>query len=145
MQKMDKISPIKQRILQYIEYKKISKEFFCQKTGISTGNLKGKSLLSEIGGTQIVEILSIFEEISPEWLLTGNGTMIKNITKTSNTELANQENGIDNSLANIQSEKTLLKLVQIFQEQLILKDKIIVDLLKHQDMLLTNISKLTDK
>lgn len=142
---MDKISPIKQRILQYIEYKKISKEFFCQKTGISTGNLKGKSLFSEIGGAQIVEILSIFDEISPEWLLTGNGSMIKNISKSSNTELSKQEISNESSLANIQSEKTLLKIVQVIQEQLILKDKIIVDLLKHQDMLLTQISKLTDK
>lgn len=143
---MDKISPIKQRILQYIDYKKYSKEFFCQKTGISYGNLKGKSLLSEIGGAQLVEILSVFEEISPEWLLTGKGSMLKNISKTNNSEYLKQKNDFENSLVkNEDEEKSLSKLIQVFQEQLILKDKIIVDLLKHQDMLVTNISKLTDK
>lgn len=142
---MDKISPIKQRILQFIEYKKISKEFFCKKTGMSTGNLKGKSLYSEIGGAQIVEILSVFEEISPEWLLTGNGSMIKIITNNNKIELAKKENVNEGSLANIQNEKTLSKLVHVIQEQLILKDKIIVDLLKHQDILLNSLSKLSDK
>lgn len=75
---MDKISPIKKRILQYIEYAKISKSFFCEKTGISYANIKGKSLESEFGGTQIAEILSIFGEISADWLLSGTGKMLRN-------------------------------------------------------------------
>ena len=74
---MDKISPIKERILQFIEIKRITKEYFCKRTGISYANLRGKSLFSEIGGSQIAEILSNFGEISPEWLLTGKGDMLK--------------------------------------------------------------------
>lgn len=74
---MDKISPIKERILQFIDYKGITKELFCKNTGISTSNLKGKSLFSEIGGSKIAEILSIYGEISPAWLLTGEGEMLR--------------------------------------------------------------------
>ena len=77
---MNKISPIKERILQYIEYAGITKQLFCEKTGISYANIKGKSLESEFGGAQIAEILSVFDEISSDWLLTGEGEMLRNPT-----------------------------------------------------------------
>ena len=73
---MDKISPIKRRLLQYLELKGIAKTEFCQKTNISYANLKGKSLCSEIGGAQLSEILSVYKEISAHWLLTGEGNMM---------------------------------------------------------------------
>ena len=76
-QNMNKISPIKQRMLQYIEYSGITKQLFCEKTGISYANIKGKSLESEFGGAQIAEILSVFSEISSDWLLTGTGEMLR--------------------------------------------------------------------
>lgn len=72
----DKISPIKERILQYIEYKGIQKKDFCEKTGISYANMKGRSLFSEMGGAQIAEILYLYDEISAEWLLRGVGPML---------------------------------------------------------------------
>ena len=74
---MDKISPIKERILQFIENQYIKKIDFCEATGISYANLKGKSLFSEIGGDKIAEILSIYPDINPEWLVTGNGSMLR--------------------------------------------------------------------
>lgn len=73
---MDKISPIKERILQYIEIQNIKKTDFCEKTGISYSNMKGAGLYSEIGGYQIGKILSIYPDLSAEWLLTGKGKMI---------------------------------------------------------------------
>ena len=75
---MAKISTIKERILQFIEYKNISKADFCEKTGISYGNFKGKSSESEIGGDKIAKILSTYGEISADWLILGEGSMIKN-------------------------------------------------------------------
>lgn len=74
---MDKISPIKARILHFIENQNITKVDFCNKTGISYANLKGKSLYSEIGGDKIAEILSIYPIISAEWLVSGVGDMLK--------------------------------------------------------------------
>src|SRR5574344_2031174 len=74
---MDKISPIKKRILQFIEYKGIAKTEFCEKASISYANMKGKSLISEIGGSQLGEILSIYPDLSADWLLTGEGEMLK--------------------------------------------------------------------
>ena len=57
---MDKISTIKRRILQFIDFKGITKEEFYKKTEISSSNFKGKNLESEIGGEKIVKI-SIFK------------------------------------------------------------------------------------
>lgn len=74
---MEKISPIKERILSFIDNQRITKQSFCEKTDISYANLKGRGLFSEIGGQQIGKILSSFPEISPEWLLTGKGKMLK--------------------------------------------------------------------
>lgn len=77
---MDKIfTPIKQRILQFIDNEKISKESFYKKTGISASNFKGSGLKSEIGGEKIAKILTEYDKINSEWLLIGKGEMIKKI------------------------------------------------------------------
>ncbi|GHT61765.1 hypothetical protein FACS189451_04510 [Bacteroidia bacterium] len=86
--KMEKISPIKERILYFIERHGVAKTHFCEKTDISYANLKGKGLCSEFGGGQIGKILSTYPEISAEWLLTGNGPMLKEEDVTAD----NQEN-----------------------------------------------------
>lgn len=79
---MDKIleenSKIKGRLLQFLDNKKITKQKFCTKTGISYSNIKGKAQKSELGGIQIVKILEVFPEINPEWLLLGKGEMLRN-------------------------------------------------------------------
>ena len=80
---MEKISPIKEKILYFIEKQGITKTDFCKNTGISYANLKGKGLFSEIGGTQIGKILSYYNELSPEWLITDKGQMLRK-TKSSN-------------------------------------------------------------
>ena len=76
-QKNSKISPIKNRILQFIEYKGITKSNFCELTGISYSNLNSKSLESEIVGSQLMLISSKFNEISLDWLILGKGNMLR--------------------------------------------------------------------
>ncbi len=77
---MEKISPIKANILQLIEFKGITKAEFCKKTGVPYSNFKGRSLESEIGGSMIAQILHTYPEISGDWLLTGNGDILKKQT-----------------------------------------------------------------
>jgi hypothetical protein len=75
---MDKIfSTIKKRIILYLDNKSISKENFFETSGISASNFKGKGAESELGGDKIVKILTIYPDISPEWLLTGVGSMLR--------------------------------------------------------------------
>ncbi|MDM1378797.1 S24 family peptidase [Myroides marinus] len=71
---MSKNTTIKERILQFIENKGISKYKFYQETGISNGVLDKKSGLSM---ETVEKLLLKFPEISERWLLTGEGEMIK--------------------------------------------------------------------
>jgi phage repressor protein C with HTH and peptisase S24 domain len=74
---MDKISTIKERILSFLEYKGIKKADFYQTTGVADSNFKGKNLYSQPGSDVLVKILTSYPDISAEWLLTGNGPMLK--------------------------------------------------------------------
>ena len=67
-------SILKERILQFLDFKRITKYEFYQKTGISNGILSQKNGISE---ENILKFLSVFNEISLEWLLTGKGDMLK--------------------------------------------------------------------
>lgn len=63
-----------QRVIQFIEYKKISKYKFYQETGLSNGFLdKGENM----GSDKCEKIIYTYPEINPEWLLTGQGPMLK--------------------------------------------------------------------
>lgn len=67
-------SIIKENILQYLDFKNISKYEFYQKTGVSNGVLSQKSGMSE---ENTVRFLSYYKDVNPEWLLTGKGEMLK--------------------------------------------------------------------
>jgi phage repressor protein C with HTH and peptisase S24 domain len=75
---MDKIfSPIKGRIIQFIERQSITKDNFFEKTGVSASNFKGKGAESELGGEKIAKILTSYPELNPSWLITGEGAMLR--------------------------------------------------------------------
>ncbi len=75
---MDKIlAPIKQRIIQFIDFKGFEKKKFFESLAISASNFRSQSLFSEAGGDVIAKISSHYPEINPEWLLSGNGPMFK--------------------------------------------------------------------
>lgn len=67
-------SIFKQRILQYLDYKGISKYECYQKTGMSRSVLSQKNGMTE---DNILKFLAQYPEVSSEWLLTGNGEMLK--------------------------------------------------------------------
>ena len=71
---MQQISPIKEKILQFIEFKGISKYKFYQETGITRGVLDKDSGISE---DNIAKFIAYADEINLEWLLLGNGEMLK--------------------------------------------------------------------
>lgn len=71
---MKNFSTQKDRILQFIDYKGVSKNKFYIETGISNGILDKKSGLSM---DTIEKFYSTYPEINPEWLLTGEGNMLK--------------------------------------------------------------------
>ncbi|MFK7061388.1 hypothetical protein V3Q90_14820 [Flavobacterium oreochromis] len=80
---------IQDRIIQFIEYKGLTKYKFYKKTNLSNGFLDKKGT---IGVDKCEIIYSFFPEINLEWLITGKGEMLKtNIT----TEAVQENSGID--------------------------------------------------
>ncbi len=106
---MDKIfSPIKERIIQFIDYKNITKESFFQATGMSRSNFSGSNAGSEVGGEKIVKILLTYPEINPYWLLLGQGSMTIN-GNTGHTQIG-QTNTISRSPINTANIEELTRL-----------------------------------
>ena len=70
---------ILQRIKEYIDYKGITVAAFERSVGMSNASF-GKSLKNNgaIGTDKLENILSIYKDISPLWLLTGTGPMLLN-------------------------------------------------------------------
>ena len=68
------ISVLKRRILEYADSKGIKKYEIYQNTGISNGVLSQKGGLSE---DNVMRFLSHYSDLSPEWLLTGKGAMLR--------------------------------------------------------------------
>ena len=65
------------RLMQYIEKKRFKKRSFEVNNGLSNGYL-GKQLTrnADLGEGILKKILENCPDLSPEWLLTGNGEMI---------------------------------------------------------------------
>ena len=68
------ISVLKRRILEYADSKGIKKYEIYQNTGISNGVLSQKGGLSE---DNVMSFISHYSDLSPEWLLTGKGAMLR--------------------------------------------------------------------
>lgn len=71
---MAKLLTQKDRIIEFLQKNGISKNQFYIKTGIANGTLDKKS---EITGDTISKIHNSYPEISLEWLIAGEGDMIK--------------------------------------------------------------------
>jgi hypothetical protein len=76
--KLKKIMGSRERILQFVEYKKISKNKFYKETGLSNGFLDKNN---HPGADKLERIIYTYPDISPEWLLTGRGNMLRSTTK----------------------------------------------------------------
>lgn len=82
----DKFTNIKERILYISEFKGVTKETFFEKIGMSYGNFKGKSKETPINSKALEDILSIYPDINPIWLITGKGEILNSSFKVEEPE-----------------------------------------------------------
>lgn len=68
-------STIKQRIIQFIKAKKLSQKRFEETVGLSNGFVN--NIVKSIGAEKLFKISAAFPELNTEWLLTGEGEMLK--------------------------------------------------------------------
>ncbi|MGL5682667.1 MAG: hypothetical protein ACRDDZ_06355 [Marinifilaceae bacterium] len=83
---MREISILKERILQYLDFKGITKYECYQKTGITNGVFSQKNGLSE---DNLLRFLSYYKEINHTWLLTGTGDMERVSSSSNNNTTIN--------------------------------------------------------
>ena len=72
----------KERILQFIEYKGITLTDFFKITGIKRGFLDTDKLKSSVSDVFLTKILASFPEINPEWLIMGEGDMLRTLSNS---------------------------------------------------------------
>lgn len=75
-EKEQKISPIKQRILQFAEYLGISKRDFYKTIGVSRGTLESKTGITE---DVMAKFIATYPNVSIRWLITGYGEMMSSV------------------------------------------------------------------
>ena len=66
---------VKSRILEYIEYKKIPIRQFEEKSNLSNGYIS--SMRKGFGTEKLENVLNSFPDLNREWLLYGEGEMLK--------------------------------------------------------------------
>lgn len=113
----NKINTTVERILQFIDFKGISKREFAASVGVSH-SLIGKS--SSIGSDKLEKILSVYPELDPVWLLSGKGSMIVNdATKQTQGNFADETQKDHSILDNIVSKsEDLVKKQNISEDAL---------------------------
>lgn len=82
--KEQNISPIKYRILYYIECLNISKREFYHKTGISRGTLESNTGITE---ETMAKFIATYPEVSLDWLILGEGEVVRQV----NTPMRDEE------------------------------------------------------
>lgn len=65
---------VKERLVKYIQYKKISNSSFCRSIGVSNAFIS--SMVKSIQPDKIERIALNFPDLNTGWLLTGNGSML---------------------------------------------------------------------
>ncbi len=86
---VNKFSNIKERVLQIADYKGVSKEKFCKSIGMSYGSFKGDAKSRPLNSDAIENILTMYDDISANWLVTGDGEMTKNYSQSSLNQPSN--------------------------------------------------------
>lgn len=142
---MDKKTSIFERILQIVEFYNIKSVNSFAKDYLGYDSSEKIARLKDPNKRPSVDILedisNKFENIDLNWLITGSGSMLKNGEKSykfveDTIMKVSESNQYHNDEKNFS---------EICKNQLQIKDKIIENLIKHQEVLLNQISKLTDK
>ena len=66
---------VKERLMRYIKFKKLSQKRFEEAVGLSNGYLN--SLRKSPTATKLQSIIDTFPDLNQQWLLTGEGNMLK--------------------------------------------------------------------
>ena len=97
---------VKERLMRYLYNKDIKSNYFCSKIGVSAAFIS--SMRKSIQPDKLYSIAVNFPDLSIEWLLTGEGNMLRKSYENVNKE-----------------DMELSDVVKKFQNQIELKDRVI--------------------
>ncbi len=110
---MDKV---KERLLQFAKIQKLVMMDFYKKITVASSNFSGKGGDSALSTDKIIHILTIYPELSADWLLLEKGEMLrKNNAKNIAVASAPQSNASNGDMS-IQAPAELLQLLTSQQE-----------------------------
>jgi len=75
----DKKMTVKDKILAFLEEKGVKKSDFFDTFGLAPSNFRGQSKQTGLSSDTIVKILTEYQDLSAEWLLRGEGDMIRGV------------------------------------------------------------------
>ena len=84
--------------MSFLESQGIKKVDFFEAAGIQSSNFKGKNMSSQPGGDMLVKVLTIYPNLSAEWLLRGEGEMLKSLSNQVENKVIKKENNKDSEL-----------------------------------------------
>lgn len=108
---------IKERILQVADEMELTKARFFKKINITYGNFTGDKKNRPINSDALANILHNYPKINAEWLLTGNGEMLKPTLAIEKTASAPEENINKLPTTNLQ------KLFQLMEDKISLLEE----------------------
>lgn len=101
---------VKERIMIFIESKNMKPATFERMAGLSNGYLK--QLKNSPSISMIEKILETFPEINKEWLLTGEGEMLRDVVIGDGNI-----RGDNNNWTNVNTDAALLRAIEAIGEQ----------------------------
>lgn len=104
---------IQERILQYLEYKKVTPYKFCKDLEFPMGSLNKRG---SIGTDKYLKIIKYYKDLNPEWLLSGEGPMLKE-------KQAPQANTPDDKYLQLLEEHNKTLKDQLRDKEAIIKEK----------------------
>lgn len=102
-------SPVKQRLIAYIEAKGLKKHQFEKKCGLSVGYVA--NIRSSVSPEKTMAITSMFPDLNTDWLLTGRGCMFLD---SPDTDDSSQTNDYDTFIKELREEN--YRLMQTIQQ-----------------------------
>jgi hypothetical protein len=69
--------------LQISEFKQVTREKFFSELGVTYGNFTGKNKNGTVNSDLLAKIIVKYPDISPKWLITGEGNMIDGMVTNS--------------------------------------------------------------
>lgn len=68
---------IKDRIVQVLEVKRVPKEKTIKELGVTSANFRGRAKETPVNSDVIANLFAMFPDVNLEWLITGDGPMLK--------------------------------------------------------------------